>query len=666
MIGKTIAQYKITEALGKGGMGKVCKAIDTNLNRTVVLKLLARELLGNENARRRFLREARLASALDHPNICTIYEIQETEGFYYIAMQYVEGQTLKRAINNRPLSTRALISVALQVADALATAHDSGIIHRDIKPQNIMLTPRGQVKILDFGLAKGLEERGSAELTEHGQSLGTPAYMSPEQARGETVDKRTDIFSFGVLLHEMATGKKPFVAANNVDLLYMICNSPTPRILELNPRAMPQLQAIIDKATAKNPSERYQTMQEMLSALKALAASVIQIQDAVPDGIHRDYTPVVRSRWKSFLRLIFGPPKVQFISQANTPSDNTPYSTSKANQFLAESQEIDDFPIIPGQHKTLAVIPFRMLGISEDDNSRLSLLEYLITELAAFKSLTIRPSSYVTRYLHQEANPVEVGKELGVDAVLLGSIIGNQQKVRLTAQLVNATTGDILWAGKVDASGSDPIRLQDTVVKRLLAQLSHEQKAQSPYDLLRDESEEIRLEAISTLKFSSDPKAIDALGEALYDSSISVKFAASEALSRFGKMAAPIIVSTISDALRSGDYSTARYAVNAAGRLANSEFVPVVLEALACDETFVASEAALALGHINDRRAVPELIDALSSKNASVRFTAAQALGELGDWNAIPKLEIRLREDEDEGVRAKARWAINAIRKRVS
>lgn len=665
MIGKTIAQYKIIEALGKGGMGKVCKAIDTNLNRTVVLKLLARELLGNENARRRFLREARLASALDHPNICTIYEIQQTEGFYYIAMQYVEGQTLKRAINNRPLSFRALISVALQIADALAAAHDSGIIHRDIKPQNIMLTPRGQVKILDFGLAKGLEERGTAELTEHGQSLGTPAYMSPEQARGETVDKRTDIFSFGILLHEMATGKKPFVAPNNVELLYMICNSPTPRILDLNPRAMPQLQPIIDKATAKSPSERYQTMQEMLAALKALSASVIQIQDAVPDGIHREYTPVVRSRWKSLLRLIFGPPKIQFISQANTPNDNTPYSTSRATQLVAESQ-IDDFPIIPGQHKTLAIIPFRVLGTSDDDNFRLSLLESLITELATFKSLTIRPSSYVTRYLHQEANPVEVGRELGVDAVLLGSIIGSQQKIRLTAQLVNTTTGGIFWAGKVDVSDPDPIRRQDTVVKRLLAQLSHEQKAQSPYDLLKDESEEIRLEAVSMLKFSSDPKAIDALGEALYDSSIQVKFAAAEALSRFGKAAAPTIVSTLSEALRSGDYPTARYAVNAAGRLANSEFVPMALEALACNDTFVASEAALALGHIKDRRAVPELIEALSSSNASIRFTAAHALGELGDWSAIPSLEIRLREDEDEGVRAKARWAINTIKKGAS
>ncbi|MCS6886544.1 MAG: protein kinase [Acidobacteriota bacterium] len=662
LVGKTIAQYKIVEALGKGGMGKVCKAIDINLNRTVVLKLLARELLKNENARKRFLREARLASALDHPNICTIYEIQETEGFYYIAMQYIEGQTLKKVINNRPLSARAIISISLQVADALAAAHDCGIIHRDIKPQNIMLTPRGQVKILDFGLAKGLEEHTAlGELTEHGQSLGTPSYMSPEQARGEPVDKRTDIFSFGIVLYEMATGRKPFSAENNIDLLYMICNTPTPRILDVNPRAMPQLQSIIDRATAKTAADRYRSMQEVLAELKAISSEVIQVSQVVPDGIHRDYTPVVRSRWRSFLRFFLGP-KRTFTT--NSPVDNTPKSVSKPPQTTVEQLEGDDFPLIPGQHKTLAVLPFRIVGTGNDE-VRLSLLDLLVTELTKFRSLTIRPSSYVLRYLNQEANPVDVGKELGVDAVLLGSIIGTVQRMRVTAQLVNATTGGILWAGKVDASDPDPIRLQDTTVKRLVAQMSDWHKVNSPYELLSDESEELRLEAVAMLKFSKEPKAVEALGEALYDSSINVKFAAAEALSKFGKNASAVVLSAISDSLRNRDYTTARYAINAAGRLADPEFVPVLLEALSCQDTFVASEAALALGHIKDRRAVSELVDALLSNDASVRFTAAHALGELADPAALSGLTLRLCEDEDEGVRAKARWAINAIRKRT-
>ncbi|HNC45804.1 MAG TPA: serine/threonine-protein kinase, partial [Acidobacteriota bacterium] len=189
MIGKMIAQYRIVEALGKGGMGTVYKAQDTQLNRTVVLKLLSQNLLGNDKARSRFLREARLASALDHPNICTIYEIQETGGYYYIAMQYIEGQTLKQAINRRPLSNSTFLSIALQVADALASAHDRGVIHRDIKPQNIMITPRGQAKVLDFGLAKNINESSGAasgamvsgDLTDQGKTLGTPSYMSPEQ-----------------------------------------------------------------------------------------------------------------------------------------------------------------------------------------------------------------------------------------------------------------------------------------------------------------------------------------------------------------------------------------------------------------------------------------------------------------------------------------------------
>ncbi|MBL8148535.1 MAG: serine/threonine protein kinase, partial [Blastocatellia bacterium] len=287
MIGKMVAQYRIIEALGKGGMGKVCKAVDTKLDRTVVLKLLARDLLTNENARRRFMREARLASVLDHPNICTIYEIEEVDGFYYIAMQYVEGQTLKKAINNKPLPSKALLSIALQIADAIAAAHDKGVIHRDIKPQNIMLTPRGQVKVLDFGLAKSLNETSqqSRELTEQGQSLGTPAYMSPEQAHGQRVDRRTDIFSFGVVLYEMATGGKPFSAQNNVELLYAICNErPTP-IIDLNPRAPLGLQEIIDKATAKTPADRYQSMHAMLADLKNIASTLMPGQSVVPDGI---------------------------------------------------------------------------------------------------------------------------------------------------------------------------------------------------------------------------------------------------------------------------------------------------------------------------------------------------------------------------------------------
>src|SRR4030095_1815768 len=223
---RTISHYELHEELGRGGMGRVYKAYDTMLDRTVVLKLLASELMSEEESRKRFLREARLASALDHPNICTIFEIAEVDSQYFIAMQYVLGRTLKKVIGGKPLSLDSLFSIGLQVGDALVAAHAKGIVHRDIKSSNIIITPRGQAKVLDFGLAKLLTEKNRAEkiekrtdeLTKIGAPIGTPAYMSPEQAKGERADHRSDIFSFGVVLYEMATGRVPFKGQSNIDV----------------------------------------------------------------------------------------------------------------------------------------------------------------------------------------------------------------------------------------------------------------------------------------------------------------------------------------------------------------------------------------------------------------------------------------------------------------
>src|SRR5262249_54555770 len=208
-IGQAVSHYKILKSLGEGGMGKVYLAQDNLLNRRVAIKLLPTLLSYDKQFRARFIREAQLASALDHPNICTIHEVGESTGRYFIVMQYVEGKTLKQGIGNRPLSLDSLLSISLQVADALVAAHSQGIIHRDIKPSNIIITARGQVKVLDFGLAKLIEGGGAGSesgMTQTGVMMGTPSYMSPEQARGERVDSRSDIFSFGVVLYEMATG----------------------------------------------------------------------------------------------------------------------------------------------------------------------------------------------------------------------------------------------------------------------------------------------------------------------------------------------------------------------------------------------------------------------------------------------------------------------------
>jgi serine/threonine protein kinase len=655
MIGKTIAQYRIVEELGRGGMGSVYKAVDTQLDRTVVVKLLLRDRMSDEESRRRFVREARLASALDHPNICTIFEVQQLEGSYFIAMQYVDGETLKSAIARRPLPTPTLLSIALQIADALATAHDRGIIHRDIKPQNIMLTPRGQVKMLDCGLAKDIGDAhgrgdGEADLTEAGSPLGTPAYMAPEQIRGERVDRRADIFAFGAVLYEMATGRKAFDAKNRVDILHAVCHTSPGPIAESNRNVAPGLQAIVDRAMAKHPADRYASMGDLLADLKALAAGAVPAT-AVPDGINRPFVPVTKSSfWR---RLLAG--------RAGSEPPQAPESNASSNE--PAPAPVDDFPIIPGPLKSLAVLPFRSLGNATDPAWSLSLLEALIARLSEFQSLRVRPSSYVVKYLDCEIDPAEVGADLRVDAVLLGSFLRSETTLRMTTQLIDPSNGSLVWAGKVDASTTDALRLQDDICQRLVAGLTGRGGTPGTAELLADENEEIRLDAVSTLKYSRDPEAVDTLTAALDDPSPRVKAAVAEALARFGRAATQRVTARLGAAIHDGGFETARYAAKTLGLIGGAEAVPVLLEALACEHGLLAAEAALALGALGDARARLDLVDALTRPDSNVRFAATQALGQLGDARSLGALEDRLRHDADEGVRAKALWALSRIRR---
>src|SRR2546422_8694816 len=266
MIGKTLHHYRILQKLGVGGQGTVYKATDTKLGRTVVVKVLPPELTVKEANLKRFEREARLASSLDHPNICTIFDMDEADGLHFIAMQYVEGRNVRQLVNGRPLELESALRIAIQVADALSVAHARGIIHRDIKSGNIMVTDAGQVKILDFGLAKLLDETEAAtsgihqtQLTEIGVPYGTATYAAPEQARGDRVDARADIFSTGVLLYEMLTGTWPFQGKTSIDVRHSVLYD-TPRPLaEMRRDPLPaRLQPILDRAIAKDPRDRYQ------------------------------------------------------------------------------------------------------------------------------------------------------------------------------------------------------------------------------------------------------------------------------------------------------------------------------------------------------------------------------------------------------------------------
>jgi serine/threonine protein kinase/Tol biopolymer transport system component len=302
LVGRRLGSYQVLSRLGAGGMGEVFLAEDLRLGRKVALKLPDADRVGDRRSRERFLREARLASTLDHSNICTIHEVGEDSGRPYIAMQYIEGKTLSQLLDSRPLDLKSMLSISLQVADALEAAHERGIVHRDIKPSNIMVTARGQAKVLDFGLAKRMDDAGGGRqtfpnLTRTGAVMGTPAYMSPEQARGDRADHRSDIFSLGVVMYEMATGRQPFTRPSYAETMNAVINERQAPAAELNKEAPPGLSAVIDRALAKDPDGRYNSSSELIMALQAAPGAHL-VTSSLPDGV---ITPYARVRERPLL-----------------------------------------------------------------------------------------------------------------------------------------------------------------------------------------------------------------------------------------------------------------------------------------------------------------------------------------------------------------------------
>src|SRR6267142_6224274 len=467
MIGKTLRNYRITEKLGAGGQAAVYKATDTKLGRTVVIKILPQELTAKEANLRRFEREARLASSLDHPNICTIFDLDLVEGVHFIAMQYVDGRNVRQLVNGRPLELKTTLLIALQVAEALAAAHSRGIVHRDIKSGNVMVTPSGQVKVLDFGLAKLLDEQEAAttgmhrtELTEVGVPYGTATYAAPEQARGDRVDKRADIFSMGVLLYEMLTGTWPFRGKTTIDVRHAVMHDAARQIAEVRPGAIPpRLQQIVDRAMAKEPRDRYQKTEDFRDDLRLVLQ---ELSTADQTGAIPNVTPEPP-------RHLAGASPVSRAVKWLKAITRTEAQTTAPNASRQGVHETPFTTIADQEKKSLAILCFRNLNNDPESSFyEFSLADAVITELARVRALVVRPSSVIARYQGQQKDPRDIGHELNVSAVLTAGFMHAGERFRVTAQLLDVNSGDILWSDRIDTAASDIIALQDTIARQIV------------------------------------------------------------------------------------------------------------------------------------------------------------------------------------------------------
>src|SRR2546427_577186 len=419
MIGQVVSHYRITQKLGGGGMGVVYEAEDLRLGRRVALKFLPDELAQDPQARDRFQREARAASALNHPNICTIYDIGEDEGRHFIVMEYLEGTTLKYRIEGRPISVEQVVDFGAQIADALDVAHTAGIIHRDLKPANLFSTKRGQAKILDFGLAKvaarplpRLEPVGAslptmgvddAHLTSPGSTVGTVAYMSPEQARGEELDTRTDLFSFGAVLYEMATGRQPFTGNTSAVIFDAILNRAPTSPVRLNPDLPAELERIINKALEKDRDVRYQHASDLRADLKRLKRDTESGKSAATVAGPGTSMHSRRRLWP----LIVSGTAIVLLGVAFL-----------AWRFL-QARTSDASPV-----HSIAILPFANASKDPElDYLGEGISEEITNSLSRLPELQVMARSTMSRYKSRADDPQGVGHDLHVDAVLTGRVI---------------------------------------------------------------------------------------------------------------------------------------------------------------------------------------------------------------------------------------------------
>ncbi|UCG50491.1 MAG: protein kinase [Candidatus Latescibacterota bacterium] len=453
MIGKTISHYKILEKLGEGGMGVVYRAEDTKLRRTVALKFLSPQAVGTEEDKTRFIHEAQAAASLNHTNICTVYEIDEYENQPFIAMECVEGESLKTKIKSGPLGLDEVIRIAVEVAEGLQEAHNKKIIHRDIKSGNIMITSAGQAKIMDFGLAKSPE---ITQLTKDGSTVGTVAYMSPEQGRGDAVDHRSDIWSLGVVLYEMIAGSLPFKGGHEQAIMYSILNEDPQPLAGMRTEVPVVFGRVVDRCLAKDPAERYQTAKDLAADLKQLQwvesrqdwQTRVELAKKRRGGLRGFQTPMGRGLW---LLIMCVPAIAVLIIMVIVPRYFSPV-VEKPDQ----------------ERRILAVLPFENLGPPGEEYFADGVTEELIAKLAKVEGLGVIARTSVMQYKETEKTIGDIGDELGVDYILEGTIrwqhvSDTQSRVRITPQLVRVSDETHLWAEVYQRDMTDIFAIQSDI-----------------------------------------------------------------------------------------------------------------------------------------------------------------------------------------------------------
>lgn len=453
MIGRTFSHYEVLEKLGSGGMGEVYRARDTKLGRDVAIKVLRAELSQDPDRLKRFEQEARSASALNHPNIITIHDIDQHQSTPYIAMEYVEGKTLREVLSEGPLPTRKLLKLATQMADGLAKAHSAGLVHRDIKPENVMVTDDGFVKILDFGLAKLLPEveaydsemtTMTKELTREGVIVGTIGYMSPEQASGRPLDHRSDQFSFGAILYEMATGKIAFKRETAAQALAAIIEGQPEPIAKVNPKVPAHLKAIVERCLEKEPSERYESTRDLARELEGLREIPFELPTVLT---RRAALASIAALLALGLALLLG------------------LNVRGLRDRLLEQAG-------PAAIDSLAVLP--LTNQSRDPEQEYfvdGITEALITDLAKISALKVISRNSAMRYKDTDKSIPEIAAELGVDAVIGGSVLRSGDRVRVTAQLIEARTDQYLWADSFDRDVRDILALYSDVARAIAREI---------------------------------------------------------------------------------------------------------------------------------------------------------------------------------------------------